>query len=104
LFANYRAVKSVVMKTFNQNRLHIVTEHYLKNDGEVLRPAEANNKEPVLRTVNRFFRRIDLGTKLNTRRLALNQAQLNQLENVDSYYCLEFNIKSNVFRTRYTIL
>jgi hypothetical protein len=29
---------------------------------------------------------------------------LNQLENVDSYYCLEFNIKSNVFRTRYTIL
>lgn len=46
LFANYKAVRSVVMETFNEARLSIVLQQYLK-DGRVLSPLEANQKEPV---------------------------------------------------------
>ncbi|KAM8845222.1 RUS family member 1 [Spinachia spinachia] len=47
LFANYKAVRSVVMETLNEARLSIVLQQYLR-DGRILRPAEANQKEPVL--------------------------------------------------------
>ncbi|KAM4597724.1 RUS family member 1 [Polymixia lowei] len=46
LFANYKAVRSVVMETFNEARLSIVLHRYLR-DGCILGPAEANPKEPV---------------------------------------------------------
>lgn len=46
LFANYQAVRSVVMETLNEARLAIVLRQYLR-DGRVLSPPEANHKEPV---------------------------------------------------------
>ncbi|XP_030066325.1 RUS family member 1 isoform X1 [Microcaecilia unicolor] len=47
LYANYRAVRGVVMETLNQARLHILVEHFLR-EGKVLTPPEANAMEPVL--------------------------------------------------------
>lgn len=46
LFANYKAVRSVVMETFNEARLTTVLLQYLK-DGRILSPPEANQREPV---------------------------------------------------------
>ncbi|XP_026064245.1 RUS1 family protein C16orf58 homolog isoform X3 [Carassius auratus] len=46
LFANYKAVRSVVMETLNEARLSIVLHQYLL-DGQLLSPVEANQKEPV---------------------------------------------------------
>ncbi|XP_031428380.1 RUS1 family protein C16orf58 homolog isoform X1 [Clupea harengus] len=46
LFANYKAVRSVVMETLNEARLSIVLHQYL-SDGRVLSPREANQREPV---------------------------------------------------------
>ncbi|XP_017274776.1 RUS1 family protein C16orf58 homolog [Kryptolebias marmoratus] len=46
LFANYKAVRSVVMETFNEARLSIVLQRYLR-DKRVLSPLEANQREPV---------------------------------------------------------
>ena len=47
LFANYRAVLTVSMETFNQNRLHILVNEYLRS-GTVLSPRMANLREPVI--------------------------------------------------------
>ncbi|KAA8585444.1 hypothetical protein FQN60_004138 [Etheostoma spectabile] len=46
LFANYKAVRSVVMETLNEARLSIVLQQYLR-DRRILSPLEANQKEPV---------------------------------------------------------
>ncbi|KAI3359523.1 hypothetical protein L3Q82_013924 [Scortum barcoo] len=46
LFANYKAVRSVVMETFNEARLSIVLQQYL-SDRRILSPLEANQREPV---------------------------------------------------------
>nr|DBA18846.1 TPA: hypothetical protein GDO54_014742 [Pyxicephalus adspersus] len=47
LYANYRAVRSVVMETLNRSRLSIILEHFLQ-EGRILRPEEANCMEPLL--------------------------------------------------------
>uniref|UniRef100_A0A8C5Q7R4 Uncharacterized protein n=1 Tax=Leptobrachium leishanense TaxID=445787 RepID=A0A8C5Q7R4_9ANUR len=47
LYANYRAVGSIVMETLNQSRLSIVLAHYLQ-EGRILSPAAANRMEPLL--------------------------------------------------------
>ncbi|KAM9457865.1 RUS family member 1 [Clarias gariepinus] len=46
LFANYKAVRSVVMETLNEARLEIILRRYLQ-DGQMLSPAQANPREPV---------------------------------------------------------
>ncbi|KAI5097089.1 RUS1 family protein C16orf58-like isoform X1 [Silurus meridionalis] len=46
LFANFKAVRSVVMETLNEARLAIVLRQYLL-DGQILGPAEGNRREPV---------------------------------------------------------
>ncbi|XP_051904196.1 RUS1 family protein C16orf58 homolog [Hippocampus zosterae] len=46
LFANYKAVRSVVMETLNEARLAIVLRHFLQ-DGYVPTPLETNREEPV---------------------------------------------------------
>ena len=48
LYANYRAVTCLVLPTLNSARLGLVARH-LAATGEVLGPAEANRREPVLR-------------------------------------------------------
>ena len=51
LYANYRAVTCVVMNTLNQARLHIIMKEYLTTElVHILSPAEANAREPVLRS------------------------------------------------------
>ncbi|CAH2308301.1 RUS1 family C16orf58 homolog isoform X1 [Pelobates cultripes] len=47
LYANYRAVSSIVMETLNQSRLSIVLDYYLR-ERRILSPAEANPQEPLL--------------------------------------------------------
>ena len=52
IYSNYRAVKSVVMETLNQSRLHIVSQVFLDSDQQqitgVMNPAATNPLEPVL--------------------------------------------------------
>uniref|UniRef100_A0A3P9IWX6 Zgc:162613 n=1 Tax=Oryzias latipes TaxID=8090 RepID=A0A3P9IWX6_ORYLA len=62
LFANYKAVRSVVMETFNQARLSIVLQQYLK-DKRILSPFEANRREPVFLEF-KITTPIKLGVKL----------------------------------------
>lgn len=54
LFANYKAVRSVVMETFNEARLSIVLQQYLR-DKQILSPLQANQREPVFLGKNREF-------------------------------------------------
>ncbi|XP_066498532.1 RUS1 family protein C16orf58 homolog isoform X2 [Hoplias malabaricus] len=46
LFANYKAVRSVVMETLNEARLSILLHQFLHNR-QILSPAQANQREPV---------------------------------------------------------
>ncbi|XP_028913528.1 RUS family member 1 [Ornithorhynchus anatinus] len=46
LYANFRAVRAVVMETLNEARLRLVLEHFLR-EGQVLSLASANEKEPL---------------------------------------------------------
>ncbi|XP_057201806.1 RUS1 family protein C16orf58 homolog [Triplophysa rosa] len=62
LFANYKAVRSVVMETLNEARLSIVLHQYLLN-GQLLSPVEANQKEPVFLSFRRTVP-IKLGVRL----------------------------------------
>jgi hypothetical protein len=54
IFANYKAVRSVVMKTVNRNRFHILAKHFLGSN-QTLRPKEVNNLEPVFHPCVRYF-------------------------------------------------
>ena len=62
LIANYNAVKSVIMNTFNRNRFYLLTQHYFKTN-DILTPFVCNKLEPVLHTVKSNFS-IQLGCKL----------------------------------------
>ncbi|XP_069860164.1 RUS family member 1-like [Dipodomys merriami] len=46
IYANYRAVRALVMETLNENRLRLVLKHFLQK-GEILDPASANQMEPL---------------------------------------------------------
>ena len=47
LFANFKAVKSVVMKTFNRTRYLILLKQYAENK-KILSVKETNQLEPVI--------------------------------------------------------
>ena len=90
LFANYKAVKSVIMQTFNRNRYHLLAQNYL-NDAKIQSPYNINKMEPVLRTVKRYFKDIKLGCSINQfERINSKQLDLLTVEN----YLINFNIKS----------
>lgn len=76
LYANYRAVRSVVMDTLNQSRLSIILEHFLQQ-GRILRPAEANCMEPLLPGLGSQVS-LCLGVHLST--LVSSVSQLEQLK------------------------
>lgn len=64
LTANYFAVKSVVMNTFNESRFEIFTSHYLNqaiNKSKFLTVAEVNNKENVFFNYSQEKVQIQLG-------------------------------------------
>ncbi|KAM9208948.1 RUS family member 1 [Dugong dugon] len=46
IYANYRAVRALVMETLNEGRLWLVLKHFLQK-GEVLNPTSANQVEPL---------------------------------------------------------
>nr|XP_058892654.1 RUS family member 1 isoform X5 [Kogia breviceps] len=46
IYANYRAVRALVIETLNEGRLWLVLKHFLQR-GEVLGPASANQMEPL---------------------------------------------------------
>ncbi|XP_042638896.1 RUS family member 1 [Orycteropus afer afer] len=46
IYANYRAVRALVMETLNEGRLWLVLKHFLQR-GEVLSPTAANQMEPL---------------------------------------------------------
>jgi hypothetical protein len=54
LWANYMAVSVVCMEAFNQNRLHVMMEHYLST-GVVLDPATVNAREPIIARSTRIL-------------------------------------------------
>lgn len=85
LYANYRAVRSVVMETLNQSRLTIVLEHYLL-EGRVLSPAEANAAEPLLPGLGSQVS-VDVGVPLNVVISSVSQLELLQKGN-DCLYLL----------------
>ncbi|XP_066131869.1 RUS family member 1 [Saccopteryx bilineata] len=46
IYANYRAVRALVLETLNRGRLWLVLKHFLQK-GEVLDPTSANRMEPL---------------------------------------------------------
>ncbi|EHB14278.1 hypothetical protein GW7_05117 [Heterocephalus glaber] len=46
IYANYRAVRTLVMETLNESRLRLVLKHFLQS-GEVLDTTSANQMEPL---------------------------------------------------------
>lgn len=46
IYANYRAVRALVIETLNEGRLWLVLKHFLQT-GEVLDPTSANKVEPL---------------------------------------------------------
>ncbi|KAJ8250859.1 hypothetical protein GJAV_G00214030 [Gymnothorax javanicus] len=83
LLANYRAVRSVVMETLNEARLSIVLHQYLQ-DGRILTPYEANQKEPVFLE---FRRRVSVrfGVKLGEVVCSPEELQLGLASNDKPY-------------------
>jgi hypothetical protein len=93
LYANYRAVTCLVMKTFNRNRFHIVCREYFTS-GRILEPDVANRMEPVLRTVSRVFRRIELSAPIsNIRSAILTQENLSRFN--ERHYLIDLHLNSN---------
>ncbi|XP_043942562.1 RUS family member 1 [Protopterus annectens] len=83
LFANYRAVRGIVMETLNQSRLRIVLNHYLK-EGKILTPAAANAKEPVFPECQKHVS-IRLGVSVNELMSSLNDFEKTLKNNTKDY-------------------
>ena len=47
LYANFRAVSSVVMETISLSRLHLLVTEFLST-GHIMTPQEVGNREPVI--------------------------------------------------------
>lgn len=47
LYANFRAVSSVVMETTSLSRLHLLVTEFLST-GHIMTPQEVGNREPVI--------------------------------------------------------
>ncbi|KAB1263483.1 RUS1 family protein C16orf58 [Camelus dromedarius] len=54
IYANYRAVRALVIETLNEGRLWLVLKHFLQR-GEVLGPTTANQMEPLWTASHRFL-------------------------------------------------
>ncbi|XP_069507721.1 RUS family member 1 [Ambystoma mexicanum] len=91
LYANFRAVRGIVMDTLNQSRLAILVQHFLR-DGWVLTPSAANPEEPLFPVFQRRLT-VNLGAPLHmlvTRKSDLEKAQEGNMKN----YLLTWNRSS----------
>lgn len=91
LVANYRAVKSLVMETFNFNRFRIVAVDYFSTNS-VLSPLNANRKEPVLFSLKHNLD-IKFGCKIDEIK-NFDLIDFKQFEN--EKYLIEYDLKSNL--------
>ncbi|KAL4223503.1 hypothetical protein ACF0H5_016974 [Mactra antiquata] len=64
LYANYSAVKGVVMESINQARLHIILKEYFQS-GDILPSNVVNRQEPLLWKTRRTLQ-INLGSSLHS--------------------------------------
>lgn len=87
IFANYKAVKSLVIETFNFNRFGILARNYFEN-GIILDPKTVNNTEPVLYTIRRHFN-VKFGCRLD--HLKNLNIDFNRFER--EKYFIEFDFK-----------
>ncbi|XP_055993694.1 RUS family member 1 [Sorex fumeus] len=75
IYANYRAVRAIVMETLNEGRLWLVLNHFLEK-GEVLDPTSANQMEPLW---TGFSRSLSLSLGVSLRSLISSVSDLKQL-------------------------
>ncbi|KAM4829788.1 RUS family member 1 [Thomomys bottae] len=88
IYANYRAVRALVMETLNESRLQLVLKHFLQK-GEILDPASANQMEPLW-TGFRPSLSLSLGVPLHC--LVSSVSELLQLvEGHQEHYLLHWN-------------
>ncbi|CAF0769041.1 unnamed protein product [Brachionus calyciflorus] len=93
IFANYNAVKSVIMKTFNRNRFKITCQEYFET-GQVFSPVISNKRESVLMVKKGFFK-IDLGACFSKRNF-VDEYFINRFKN--SNYFVDFKLRDrNVY-------
>lgn len=97
LYANYMAVRAVVMETLNQARLYILLRNYINSGGHVSSVTEVNLQEPILRA-EKFPLKIKLGCSMNT--LLQSYSQLKDLCTLqeDSMYLLNLNRQKRELR------
>ncbi|XP_060679021.1 RUS1 family protein C16orf58 homolog, partial [Hemiscyllium ocellatum] len=93
LYANYRAVRSVVMCTLNQARLRLLVGDFLRA-GKVSTPAAVNSREPLLPDFRQSVS-IHLGAPLNTIIHSIFDYQ-RVLENNSKNYLLGLNKRTGV--------
>lgn len=92
IFSNFKAVKAIVMNTFNRNRFHIFSQKYLSsNKGQIEGPELVNKLEPVLKTCPRYFTTIKLGCSIKEYTRNDLGTFLNELE--DENFSVNFNVK-----------
>ncbi|XP_006872001.1 PREDICTED: UPF0420 protein C16orf58 homolog [Chrysochloris asiatica] len=75
IYANYRAVRALVMDTLNEGRLWLVLRHFLQR-GEVLSPTSANQMEPLW---TGFWPSLSLSLGVPLHRLVSRVSELQQL-------------------------
>nr|XP_020014226.1 RUS1 family protein C16orf58 homolog isoform X2 [Castor canadensis] len=92
IYANYRAVRALVMETLNESRLQLVLKHFLQR-GEVLDPASANQMEPLW---TGFWPSLSLSLGVPLHRLISSVSELQQMvEGHQEPYLLHWNQKRN---------
>lgn len=92
IYANYRAVRALVLETLNESRLQLVLKHFLQR-GEVLEPASANQMEPLW---TGFWPSLSLSLGVPLHHLVSSVSELKQLvEGHQEPYLLCWNQSQN---------
>ncbi|XP_035971242.2 RUS family member 1 isoform X2 [Halichoerus grypus] len=92
IYANYRAVRALVLETLNEGRLRLVLKHFLQR-GEVLGPTSANHMEPLW---TGFWPSLSLSLGVPLHRLISSVFELQQLvEGHQQPYLLRWDQSQN---------
>ena len=91
LYANYRAIRTLKLRTFNWNRFVLLCENYFRQ-GEIQTVEYVNRHEPILREIHQTIR-CYVGIQLNE-----NQAQLIDINQfIKNHFAILFNQRSKCF-------
>ncbi|KAG8513657.1 RUS1 family protein C16orf58, partial [Galemys pyrenaicus] len=92
IYANYRAVRALVMETLNERRLRLVLKHFLQT-GEVLDPTSANQMEPLW---TGFWPSLSLSLGVPLHRIVSSAFELQQLvKGHQEPYLLRWDLSRN---------